>query len=141
VEVADAIEYLARQPHGSIGAVFASQLIEHLDFGQIAQLFELTRSKLRQDGIFICETVNPHSVPALKAFWVDLTHKNPVFPEVALALARIHGFAAAHLVFPNGSGIFEDDLRDQGEYALIAAVDPAHAVEGIPASEGEAAGR
>jgi glycosyltransferase involved in cell wall biosynthesis/SAM-dependent methyltransferase len=121
VEVADAIDYLDRQDDATIGAIFASQLIEHLEYEQIVRLFEAARRTLKPGGVFICETVNPHSVPALKSFWVDLTHQNPVFPEVALALAKIHGFAAGRVLFPNGVGTLDDDLRQQGEYALVAA--------------------
>jgi hypothetical protein len=53
---------------------------------------------------------------------VDLTHEKPVFPEVALALCRLHDFESARVLFPNGSGDLETDRRTQGEYAVVATV-------------------
>ena len=44
----------------------------------------------------------------------------PIFPEVASALARIHGFASAEIVYPRGSGDPEADRTGQTEYALVA---------------------
>jgi hypothetical protein len=64
--------------------------------------------------------VNPHSLEASKAFWVDLTHQTPIFPEVAVMLCRLHGFESALVSFPNGSGELERDRREQGEYAVVA---------------------
>jgi hypothetical protein len=66
--------------------------------------------------------VNPHSIAALKTFWVDLTHEKPVFPEVALALCRLHGFGSARVIFPNGTGDLETDRRTEGEYTVVATV-------------------
>ena len=51
------------------------------------RFFALAEAKLAPGGVFIAETVNPHSIAASKAFWVDPTHRNPIFPEVAAALA------------------------------------------------------
>jgi hypothetical protein len=58
----------------------------------------------------------------LKAFWVDLTHKQPIFPEVALALCKTAGFASAYVFHPNGTGDVDRDRFVQGEYAVVAAV-------------------
>jgi hypothetical protein len=74
----------------------------------------------------VLETPNPNSISALKTFWVDLTHVGPIFPEVALALARGVGFEAAdiHLpAFPDQpapTAPYGDRLVTQGEYTLIA---------------------
>jgi hypothetical protein len=86
----------------------------------LLRFLSLARVKLASGGLFVAETVNPHSIPALKAFWVDLTHEKPIFPEVALALCRLHGFESAGIFFPNGSGDLESDRRNQGEYAVVA---------------------
>ena len=39
----------------------------------LPELLEIARTKLRPNGVFIAETVNPHSPRALKAFWIDPT--------------------------------------------------------------------
>ena len=74
---------------------------------KLLRFFALARRKLGPAGVLVVETVNPHSIPAMKTFWVDPTHEKPVFPEVALALCRLHGFGSARVVFPNGTGDLE----------------------------------
>jgi hypothetical protein len=76
--------------------------------------------KLRPGGLLVAETVNPHSVAALKAFWVDITHQHPLFPETMLALCRIAGFGSGYVFHPNGVGDVERDRSTTGEYALVA---------------------
>jgi O-antigen chain-terminating methyltransferase len=120
VEQAEANGYLASQPDGSLGAIFSAQMIEHLAYDDLLRFVELAHRKLTTGGVLIAETVNPHSIQAFKTFWVDLTHKAPIFPEVAVALCRLHGFASGIVIFPNGVGDLERDRIDQGEYAVVA---------------------
>jgi glycosyltransferase involved in cell wall biosynthesis/2-polyprenyl-3-methyl-5-hydroxy-6-metoxy-1,4-benzoquinol methylase len=120
VEQSDAISYLECQSDGSLGVVFSAQVIEHLPYEELVNLFQLAERKLAPGGLFIAETVNPHSIQAFKAFWVDLTHRAPIFPEVAITLARLQGFESAYVFFPLGSGEWETDRRTQGEYAVVA---------------------
>jgi glycosyltransferase involved in cell wall biosynthesis/SAM-dependent methyltransferase len=122
VALEDAIDYLERQPDASFRCIFSSQLIEHLSLDSLLALFRLSTSKLASGGIFIAETVNPHSIAAMKCFWTDPSHQRPIFPEVAVALCRLHSFASARIVFPNGTGQLEQDLWEQGEYAVVATV-------------------
>jgi glycosyltransferase involved in cell wall biosynthesis len=116
----DGLERLESLQDGSLGAIFSAQVIEHLPYRQLLELLTLARAKLRDDGLLILETVNPHSAPALKTFWVDLTHEQPIFPEVALALCRDAGFASAYVFHPGGSGDVERDRFTEGAYAVVA---------------------
>ncbi|HKH36451.1 MAG TPA: methyltransferase domain-containing protein, partial [Rubrobacter sp.] len=109
VEVADANSYLEKCADDSIGAIFCAQVIEHLPYEELLRFYGLGMRKLEPGGLFILETVNPHSVPALKTFWVDPTHQHPLFPEVALALCEISGFESAYVFHPNGKGQVEVD--------------------------------
>jgi SAM-dependent methyltransferase len=120
VELADACAYLSSLSDGSLGAVFSAQVIEHLEYEALVRLFGLAREKLTPGGLFVAETVNPHSIRAFKAFWVDPTHRGPIFPEVAVALCRLHGYGEARVVFPTGTGDLERDRRTEGEYAVVA---------------------
>jgi glycosyltransferase involved in cell wall biosynthesis/predicted TPR repeat methyltransferase len=122
VSVAEATDYLSAQADQSLGAVVALQVVEHMPYEMLLRFLDLVRTKLAPDGVFVFETVNPHSIPALKTFWVDLTHEKPIFPEVALALCRVLGFEAAEVLFPNGVGDLERDRMEQGEYAVVASV-------------------
>ena len=116
----DALEFLASQPDASLGAVFAAQVVEHLQHDEFREFLYLTRTKLRPEGCFIMETVNPHCVEAFRTFWTDLTHVKPIFPEVALAWCWLSGFEQAEVLFPVGTGILDEDRRLQGQYAVIA---------------------
>jgi SAM-dependent methyltransferase len=121
----DALEFLSKQADGSLGAIFSAQFIEHLPSSLLPELLELSRAKLAPGGVFIAETVNPHSPRALKAFWVDPTHQHPLFPETMLALCRLTGFTRADIVFPLGGDDLDTNLRTCGEYAVSATVDDA----------------
>jgi hypothetical protein len=122
VEVGDGAAFLERQADDSLGAVFCAQVVEHLHYDELVRLIELSARKLAAGGLFIAETVNPHSARALKTFWVDPTHVHPVFPEVALALCRFSGFSSAFVFHPNGAGNVEVDRYTEGEYAVVASV-------------------
>ena len=100
--------------------MFCAQVVEHLPYEELLQLLNLCRAKLKQDGVLVMETVNPHSHRALKTFWVDLTHQKPIFPEVLVALCRSSGYKEALVRFPCGTGDFERDRLSEGEYAVVA---------------------
>jgi SAM-dependent methyltransferase len=120
VEQQDGLAYLREQPDASLPAIIAVQVVEHLSYEELMSFLELSRTKLRPEGQLIFETVNPHSLPAFKTFWTDLTHQRPIFPEVAVALCWLLDFDQASVFFPNGSGDMEQDLTSQGEYAVVA---------------------
>jgi SAM-dependent methyltransferase len=124
VTQADGLDYLERLSDRSLGAMFAAQVIEHLTEQQLRRLLKLARVKLIDRGLLIAETVNPHYPPALKTFWVDLTHRVPIFPEVALELCREAGFASAYFFHPNGTGDVDRDRFTQGEFAVVATAGP-----------------
>jgi SAM-dependent methyltransferase len=121
VHHADIIEWLEQADEGSVGAVFSAQVVEHLPYAQLLAFLAAARRALRSDGVFIAETVNPHSFAALRTFWVDLTHQIPIFPEVLLQLCRGAGFEEGYVFMPNGRGDYESDRRSAGEYAVVAS--------------------
>ena len=116
----DVNTYLNHVEAGELGAIFCSQVIEHMPQSELDAFLRLAHSRLRHGGPLIIETVNPHSVQALKTFWVDLWHWHPVFPEVALQLVRAVGFSSAYVFHPHGTGDVEADRFEQGEYAVVA---------------------
>lgn len=120
VTLGDAVGYLEDCDDGSLGAIFSAQLIEHLPRQELEGFFEISARKLQPGGLFIAETVNPHCARALKAFWLDLTHQHPIFPEVALMLCRIAGFPEAYVFHPMGVGDAAHDRFTQDAYAVVA---------------------
>jgi glycosyltransferase involved in cell wall biosynthesis/SAM-dependent methyltransferase len=117
----EALKHLSALPEGHLGAVFASGLVEHLDFDDLERLLTLARRALATDGVLIVETINPHSIAGFKTFWTDPRRRAPLFPEVAVQLCRIAGFASAYTLFPGGAGTLELDRRRQPLYAVVAS--------------------
>jgi glycosyltransferase involved in cell wall biosynthesis/SAM-dependent methyltransferase len=117
---ADALSYLRDHADASFGAIFSAQFVEHISYEDLLAFLDLAERKLKPGGVFVAETVNPHSVSAFKTFWVDLTHEKPIFPETLLALCRTTGFAEARVLYPNGEGSQERDRTREGEYAVVA---------------------
>jgi SAM-dependent methyltransferase len=117
----DALEWLGDQPDACADVIISAQFVEHLPVATLPALFVQARRLLRPGGRFITETVNPHCMPALRTFWVDLTHRHPLFPEAVLIYLHEAGFAAAHVEYPcfEGPG---DPRTGAGEYAAVAFV-------------------
>ncbi len=122
----NALPYLRDGEPRSFGAIFAAQVIEHLPYDDLLDFLRLAKRALQPGGLLIAETVNPHALPAFKTFWTDLTHHNPIFPEVAVTLCRLTGYHTATVLFPNGTNDLEQDRRVQGEYAVIATTARSH---------------
>jgi SAM-dependent methyltransferase/glycosyltransferase involved in cell wall biosynthesis len=116
----DAVEYMDSLEKESLGAVVSFQVIEHLPVEVLRHLLTSAMRVLRPGGVLIAETVNPHSPPALKTFWLDLTHVRPLYPESMLLLARECGYDRGEIFFPRTTGDLDRDLRVSGEYSLVA---------------------
>jgi SAM-dependent methyltransferase len=101
VEQADALLYLEGIENGSLGGIFAAQVVEHLPPPALRRLLELAHAKLRDDGLFVAETINPLSPLALRNYFADLTHSQPLVPETLDLLARQAGFSEAEIAFLN----------------------------------------
>lgn len=120
VQLDDGVTYLEAAGEGTLGAVFAGQVVEHLPYDDLLRLLRACGRAVRPGGIVILETVNPHSPQALKHFWIDPTHQHPLFPETLLALCRLVGFDNGYIWYPGGSGEPDADRRTRPDYAVIA---------------------
>jgi O-antigen chain-terminating methyltransferase len=101
VEQADLIEHLERLPDESLGGVFMGQVVEHLPAGVLVRALRLAAAKLRPGGLLVAETINPLSPLAVRSYFADLTHAQPLVPETLELLARQAGFAETRLRFLN----------------------------------------
>jgi SAM-dependent methyltransferase len=101
VEQADLVEHLERVDDGSLGGIFMGQVVEHLPPGVLVRSLELAARKLRPGGVLIAETINPLSPLALRHYFADLTHAQPLVPETLQLLARQSGFADTEVRYLN----------------------------------------
>jgi SAM-dependent methyltransferase len=101
VEHFGAVEYLEGLSDASLGGIFAAQLVEHLPAPTVVRLLELAAEKLRSGGLLVAETINPVSPLALRNYFADLTHAQPLVPETLELLARQAGFASVETRFLN----------------------------------------
>jgi SAM-dependent methyltransferase len=101
VEQDDAVAALEALEDGSLGGIFAAQLLEHLPPPTLLRLLELAAAKLRPGGLLVAETINPLSPLALRNYFADLTHAQPLVPETLELLVRQAGFTSVEKRFLN----------------------------------------
>ncbi len=94
----DVLEVLRARPAGSLGAVTAIHLLEHLPAAVWMSLVEAAARALRPGGLLVAECPNPGSLRVgADLFWTDPTHRAPVHPEALSFVARAVGFAAQEI--------------------------------------------
>jgi 2-polyprenyl-3-methyl-5-hydroxy-6-metoxy-1,4-benzoquinol methylase len=101
VEQADAVAYLEATEDGALGAIVMAQVVEHLPPPVLVRVLELAAAKLRPGGVLIAETINPLSPLALRHYFADLTHAQPLVPETLELLARQAGFGETEIRYLN----------------------------------------
>jgi SAM-dependent methyltransferase len=122
VEQADALAHLEALPDATLGGIFAGQVVEHLPPAVLFRFLELTAQKLRPGGLLIAETINPLSPLALRSYFADLTHAQPLVPETLALLARQAGFPEVETRFLNAPR-HADDVDERIREILFAPLD------------------
>jgi SAM-dependent methyltransferase len=122
VEQADAIAHLEQLADASLGGIFAGQVVEHLPPSTLFRLLEVAARKLRPGGLLIAETINPLSPLALRSYFADLTHSQPLVPETLALLARQAGFGTVDTRFLNAPR-HADDVDERIREILFAPLD------------------
>ena len=74
---------------------------KNLPPGALVRLLELAARKLRPGGLLVAETINPLSPIALRSYFADLTHAQPLVPETLALLAQQSGFKQVTTRFLN----------------------------------------
>jgi SAM-dependent methyltransferase len=117
---ADVFAYLDDVADASLEGIFAGQVVEHLPPPALVRLLELARAKLGNGGVLVLETINPLSPLALRNYFADLTHAQPLVPGTLELLARQAGFRDVETRFLNAPGDEERlrrvDLPDTPEF-------------------------
>jgi len=89
----DALGYLTDQPDGSLGGLFAAQVVEHLEPDYLMRVLETAFHKVRPGGVIVLETINVACWAAFFDSYVrDLTHVRPLHPDTLAYLLRVSGF-------------------------------------------------
>ena len=122
VDQADALSYLEALPEGSLGGIFAAQVVEHLPPAALFRLLELAARALRPGGVLVAETINPLSPLALRSYFADLTHAQPLVPETLALLAKQARFREVETRFLNAPR-HADDVDERIREILFAPLD------------------
>ncbi len=117
----DGLVYLKGLSDQSLGGIFLSQVIEHLDPETLRELVRVGFAKLRPGGLLLAETINPQCLTIFSgAFYLDLSHKNPIHPEAARYLWESLGFRQVELLyvspFPEEMKLKEMVRREDDSY-------------------------
>jgi len=90
---ADALSYLRAQAPGSLGGLFAAQVVEHLEPSYLTQLLAAAFQALRPGAPIVLETINPSCWFAFFESYVrDITHVRPLHPDTLKFLLVASGF-------------------------------------------------
>jgi 2-polyprenyl-3-methyl-5-hydroxy-6-metoxy-1,4-benzoquinol methylase len=120
VRLSDIDSFLDKCLPSSLDVVTAIQVVEHVNTDQLESWLGKIHRSLKPGGVFIAETPNPHAIDAFKAFWVDVTHVRPYYPESLLHMAQSAGFSRAEIWAPGEQDNITDRLEFAGSYTLIA---------------------
>jgi len=97
---ADAVGYLSTLADGSIGGLFAAQVVEHLQPDALVRFLELAFDKIRPGGRVVLETLNPACwVAFFESYIRDITHAWPLHPETLKYLVLASGFTHADIEY------------------------------------------
>ncbi|MBA4394899.1 MAG: hypothetical protein C0407_15210 [Desulfobacca sp.] len=96
----DGLDYLKALPDQSLGGIFLSQVIEHLKPEVLRELVRVSFTKLVPGGSLVAETINPQCLSTFSgAFYLDLSHNNPIHPEAARFLWESLGFRQVEILY------------------------------------------
>lgn len=90
---ADALSYLRTQPDGSLGGLFAAQVVEHLEPAYLTSVLGEAFDKLQPGALIVLETINPACWFAFFESYIrDITHVRPLHPDTLKYLLIASGF-------------------------------------------------
>ena len=78
-EVAELLEYLAKQAEGFFDGIFCAQVLEHLPAERVPEMIKLAISRMGPGGVIALETPNPECLAIFAThFYLDPTHTRPI---------------------------------------------------------------
>ena len=95
----DAIAYMREQKSGCLDVVTGFQVIEHLVYKTLIDLFDESLRLLRPGGMILFETPNPENlIVAACNFYYDFTHVRPIAPPPLKFLIEQRGFVDVEIL-------------------------------------------
>jgi 2-polyprenyl-3-methyl-5-hydroxy-6-metoxy-1,4-benzoquinol methylase len=89
----NALTFLPSLADGSLGGVFAAQVVEHLQPEALVGLLDAAYHKLRPGAAIVLETINPACWSAFFDSYIrDVTHVRPLHPDTLKYLLQASGF-------------------------------------------------
>lgn len=123
----EAGSHLASLPAGTLGAVTAFQLVEHLDFAVLVTLLRQAWRALAPGGVLILETPNPENLlVASNTFWLDPTHIRPLPPALLAFMVEYAGFELLTTLRLNPDPAWREEGAALADVAGPVPADPAH---------------
>ena len=130
VRTGDAVAHLEALPEGSVSAVTAFHLVEHLETPAVMRLLDAALAALRPGGWLLLETPNPTNlIVGAAAFYLDPTHLRPVHPQLLGFIVEERGFTKVETRYlhPSREGALQSeldgDLADDIRWALFGPQD------------------
>jgi 2-polyprenyl-3-methyl-5-hydroxy-6-metoxy-1,4-benzoquinol methylase len=107
----EGLNFLQGLADENLGGIFLSQVIEHLDQESLRELVRVSFAKLKAGGVLLAETINPQCLSTFSgAFYLDLSHNNPIHPEAARFLWESFGFRKVEILYVSP---FPEDMKLQ----------------------------
>jgi O-antigen chain-terminating methyltransferase len=119
---ADVLEHLRSLEDRSLDGIFMAQVIEHLTPSEIVDFVRLAADKMRRGGKIIVETINPDTFSALRWFWMDPTHRQPVSEATLRFLLEDAGFTLADVLY--SSPVPEEETLQRLPESFFGAAGP-----------------
>jgi O-antigen chain-terminating methyltransferase len=115
----DAVHHLSSIPKGSLGAVTAIHVVEHVGITALIEIIDLSLQALRPGGLLIFETPNPANVlVGANTFYLDPTHDHPIPSALLEFFVSIRGFTdSVILPLKRSTDFFDPSDPGAGEWA------------------------
>jgi 2-polyprenyl-3-methyl-5-hydroxy-6-metoxy-1,4-benzoquinol methylase len=113
-------DFLKLENSQQYDVVTAIHVVEHVAYDILEDWLRGIHKTLKPGGVFVAETPNPHAIDAFKAFWVDVTHVRPYYPESLLHMVLSACFKKAEIWVDGEQQLVSDRLGYAGAYTIIA---------------------
>ncbi len=123
----DAFTYLETLPDGSVGGIFAAQIIEHLEPRRIIELVKLCYRKLAVGAPLLLETPNPSCLLVFAdSFYKDPTHVQPLHADMMHFIFESIGFRPGRTQVHLSRRPIEKGPPPSGSRRRPRAIQPGH---------------